>query len=301
MAACLRSWRDWLQTMSGRLAAAAMPNGAEAGWATRAQALARRLDKMRLGEPFEGLPDVPATITTTALFRNDPAYRTFHRLWRDMNLGMASIFGDFLKLPLGRTFDLYELWCFLRLARAAAERWGLESGGPAELFEASGNTLTIASASATMTAGHGWRLAFQKRFAEFWTSPDGRGSYSRPMTPDIVLWREIDGKPGTLVVLDAKYRVDEGLSDALTSAHTYRDSIVDTAYGQIRSAVSGAYLLTPQRTGSDAPYRELPMPDRLFSASYREAFRFGAVSLRPGMSAGELAMALDAACRAAES
>lgn len=301
MAACLRSWRDWLQTMSGRLAVAAMPNGVGAGWAAHAQALARRLDRLRLGEPFEGLPDVPATLTTTALFRNDSAYRAFHRLWRDMNLGMASIFGDFLKLPLGRTFDLYELWCFLRLARAAAERWGLEGAGPAELFEASGATLTIASASATMTAGDGWRLAFQKRFAEFWASPDGRGSYSRPMTPDIVVWREIDGKPGALVVLDAKYRVEEGLSDALTSAHTYRDSIVDIADGQIRSAISGAYLLTPQRAGSHGPYRELPMPDRLFSASYREAFRFGAVSLRPGMSASELATALNAASRAAES
>ena len=60
----------------------------------------------------------------SALFRRDPAYRRFYRLWQDMNLGLAAVFGDFLQMPLARTYDLYELWCFLRLARAAAEEYG---------------------------------------------------------------------------------------------------------------------------------------------------------------------------------
>ena len=41
-----------------------------------------------------------------------------------MNLGIAAVFGDFLQMPLARTFELYELWCFLRLVRAGAEEFG---------------------------------------------------------------------------------------------------------------------------------------------------------------------------------
>jgi hypothetical protein len=46
--------------------------------------------------------------------------------------GIGHIEGDFLKLPLRRTYDLYELWCYLRLIRAAA----LERGAEAEWREA---------------------------------------------------------------------------------------------------------------------------------------------------------------------
>ncbi len=35
------------------------------------------------------------------------------------------------------------------------------------------------------------------------------------------------------------------------------------------------------------------MPDRLFHPEYRHTFRFGAVTLRPGMALGEIAAALE--------
>ena len=68
------------------------------------------------------------------MFRNDPAYRRFFRLWQDMNLGIAAVFGDFLGMPLARTFELYEPWCFLRLVRAAAEEYGHEGVDVGDLF-----------------------------------------------------------------------------------------------------------------------------------------------------------------------
>ena len=302
MAACLRSWRDWLRAVSGRLVASPSPGGA-GDWAARTQALARRLDAMLAAEPLAALPEVPATLTLTSLFRNDARYRRFYALWRDMNLGIASVFGDFLAMPLARTFELYELWCFLRLARAAAGRWGAENGGADALFQVGGSSLTVASAATTFAAGGGWRVAFQPRYGEFWSSPDGRGSYSRPMTPDIAIWRERGFGSGLLVVLDAKYRIDQGLSDALTSIHTYRDAIVDTADGTPRGAVSDAYLLTPHRSRSTGPYTSTAMPDRLFSGDYLREFRFGAVAMRPGMTRAEIETALDvvsATCDAAE-
>ncbi len=298
MAACLRSWRDWLGAVSGRLAA--LPSqGGGGDWAGITQSLTRRLDAMLESVPLAGLPEVPATLTLTSLFRNDPRYRSFYALWRDMNLGIASVFGDFLAMPLARTFELYELWCFLRLARAAAERWGANDDGVDALFEVRGASLTVASAAATFVVGDGWRVAFQPRYAEFWSTVDGRGSYSRPMTPDVAIWRERNGRSGPLVVLDAKYRIEQGLSDALTSIHTYRDAIVDTADGTARSAVSDAYLLTPHRPRAAGPYAATVMPDRLFHDDYLREFRFGAVSMRPAMTRAEIAEALNVMTMAA--
>jgi hypothetical protein len=39
-------------------------------------------------------------------------------------------------------------------------------------------------------------------------------------------------------------------------------------------------------------YRTTPMPGRLFHPDYRRGFRFGAVTLQPGMSVAEIAAAL---------
>ena len=80
--------------------------------------------RMAAGSPFAGAGDAPPRLMLSAMFRNDPAYRRFFRLWQDMNLVIAAVFGDFLNMPLARTFELYELWCFLRLVRAAAEEFG---------------------------------------------------------------------------------------------------------------------------------------------------------------------------------
>jgi hypothetical protein len=51
-------------------------------------------------------------------------------------------------------------------------------------------------------------------------------------------------------------------------------------------------LLTPHLPTLADSYRETPMPGRLFHPDYRAGFRFGAVTLRPGMTAGEIAAAL---------
>lgn len=37
--------------------------------------------------PFAEASEAPPHLTLTAIFRNDPSYRRFYRLWQDMNLG----------------------------------------------------------------------------------------------------------------------------------------------------------------------------------------------------------------------
>lgn len=301
MGACLRSWSAWLEAAAQQLERSRPDTDTElrqgaAAWAIRCRRLSRRVGQLAKEAPFAEAGDAAPRLTLSALFRNDPAYRAFYRLWQDMNLGIAAVFGDFLNLPLARTFELYELWCFLRLVRAAAEEYGPAGLDIRDLFigDAAGG-VTLAAGAVTVPVGSGWKLCFQKQYREFWIEPDRRGSYSRIMAPDVVAAHEpaAAGEAGRLIVLDAKYRIDDGLNDALSSIHTYRDALVREAEsGAVEGIVTAAYLLTPHLPALATGYRETPMPGRLFHPDYRAGFRFGAVTLRPGMTAGEIAAAL---------
>ena len=305
MGACLRSWSAWLGAVAGILASGAGSSDGEirrelSGWALRCRRLSRRVDQLAKAEPFADAAEAPARLMLSSVFRNDPAYRRFFRLWQDMNLGIAAVFGEFLNMPLSRTFELYELWCFLRLVRAGTEEFGPAGVTVDDLFvsDAAGG-LTFAAGAVMVQVGAGWKLCFQKQYREFWIEPDRRGSFSRTMTPDVVAMREAEktrgapDEPARLIILDAKYRISDGLNDALNSIHTYRDALVREAdAGSIEGIVTAAYLLTPFVPSIGGGYRTTPLPGRLFHPEYRSNFRFGAVTLRPGMTQAELAAAL---------
>lgn len=301
MGACLRSWASWLGAAAELLERNRPESDAElrtgaAAWAQRCRRLSRRVSNLAAARPFAEAGETSPRLVLSALFRNDPSYRRFYRIWQDMNLGIAAVFGEFLNLPLARTFELYELWCFLRLVRAGAEEFGPAGLVVRDLFisDATGS-VTIATGAVTVPVGSGWKLCFQKQYREFWVEPERRGSYSRIMTPDIVAACEEKG-PGEgskLIVLDAKYRIDEALNDALSSIHTYRDALVQEAEsGDIEGIVTATYLLTPHAPVLEGSYRDTPMPGRLFHPSYRTGFRFGAVTLRPGMTPAEIVATL---------
>jgi hypothetical protein len=80
----------------------------------------------------------------------------------------------------------------------------------------------------------------------------------------------------------------------LNSIHTYRDALVrEQEGGAVKGIVSAAYLLTPHVPEIHATdYRNTAMPGRLFHPEYRSSFRFGAVTMRPGMTMAEVGAAL---------
>jgi uncharacterized protein DUF2357/PD-(D/E)XK nuclease superfamily protein len=304
MAACLHAWSAWLGNAASMLARVGAPDdtelrGLQAAWSRRCRRLARRVGQLAELAPFAEAGEAHPHLMLSSLVRRDPAYRRFFRLYQDINLGIAAVFGDFLQMPLARTFELYELWCFLRLVRAGAEAYGPEGLVVTDLFisDAAGG-VTIRTGAVTVPVGGGWKLCFQKQYREFWIEHDRHGSYSRVMVPDIVVAGDGEGKgqePSLLIVLDAKYRVEDGLPDALNSIHTYKDALVhEVADGKITGFVRAAYLLVPLFPGIEGGYRETPMPGRLFHPEYRRAFRFGALTLRPGMSGPEITAALQA-------
>jgi hypothetical protein len=298
--ACLVSWAAWLNGMADTLGRPDRNSDAELRttaehWAVRTRHLARRLNDASRAGFMREVGEGPSTLHMSALFRSDPVYHCFYRLWQDMNLGLAAFSGDFLQMPLARTFELYELWCFLRLLRTAAVEHCPGGMDLTSLFlNDTAGGVTIAAGSVVLPVGPDMVLCFQRRYREYWTELGGEGSFSRTMVPDVVL---SVARPGgltrQLIVLDAKYRINEGLNEALNSIHTYRDALVqETPDGQPEGIVTAAYLLTPHVPvlGNDFP--STPLPGRLFHPRYREKFRFGAVTLRPGMSAADLRVCL---------
>lgn len=293
--ACLKTWAAWLSVASGaleRMGGGEPENASVAnGWAARARHISRRLSEASQAGFMADVGEDSPLPRMSSLFRNDPVYQRFYRLWQEMNLGLAAVFGDFLNMPLARTYDLYELWCFLRLLRAAVEEYGSEGVDLKALFasDAAGG-VTIAAGAVIVPLGEGRSLCFQRKYREYWVEPEGRGSFSRDMVPDVVFTESAPDGPGSrVIVLDAKYRINDGLNDALNSIHTYRDALVQEAEtGQIEGVVTAAYLLTPHVPVLDEDFRKTQVPGRLFHPEYREKFRFGAVTLRPGMTAGEL-------------
>lgn len=298
--ACLVSWAAWLNNVAATLdgirpAGDAGTGGTAAAWALRTLRVARRFaaaaDTPFMREVGPGTPE----LRMSSLFRRDPAYLRFHRLWQDMNLGLAALFGDFLDMPLARTYELYELWCFLRLLRAAVDEYGPQGIDLGQLFttDAAGG-VTLAANAVVVPLGGGRALCFQRQYREYWVEPDGKGSFSRTMVPDIAFAGPAGGvQDARLIVMDAKYRIAENLNDALNSIHTYRDALVREAQsGKTEGVVTAAYLLTPHIPELRADFQNTPLPGRLFHPQYRTKFRFGAVTLRPGMTSAELRAAL---------
>jgi hypothetical protein len=100
--ACLRFWSSWLnaaaEAIVGRPSEADSEVRQSAGvWADRCRRLTRRIGFLAGAPPLAELAEVPARRLLSPLFRNDGVYRRFYRLWQDIDLGIASIFGDFLK------------------------------------------------------------------------------------------------------------------------------------------------------------------------------------------------------------
>lgn len=297
MKASLEAWARWLEGIAIILRDR-LPEDPEDGrmarlWAHRTRRMARQLRELLALPLFSAIGPGPPRPDAAPIWRGDPHYRRFAALHRDFSRGVAAVFGDFLQMPLARTFDLYELWAYLRLARAAVQKFGAEDVDVSGLFK-KGQGVTLAAGQAVVRLpSAGVALCFQRRYREYWREKDGRGSFSREMRPDVAI-EALEGG-GRLIVLDAKYRIGTGLNDALASAHMYRDAlVVGDGEGGVRQLVSAAYLLSPASPIVAGTWRDADMPARLFHPAYRGQFRFGAVSLAPGMTEAQIRLALEA-------
>jgi len=299
---CLITWSDWLIAVSERLQKQIDDKmGKDVTlevWILRCRKLAGRLRRLLTLEMFLEIPTDNSPVVITPIYRNVPVYRKFFMLYRDINLGLTNIVGDFLQIPLARTFDLYELWCFFRIIRVLSLALPENNIDFSQLYTFSDKAckLTINSGTLSVAVGEHFVIAFQKNYREYWIEKNHRGSFSRTMIPDLSISHVQDAAPDPkLIILDSKYRIDEQLNSALASIHMYRDALVESEESGLRQIVSGAYIISPYAPDlGESDWKDTPMPSRLFHPEYRGSFKFGAVTLRPGMSLEEIRKSVNA-------
>lgn len=294
----LRSWQVWLSYFGEAISSVRVSGESQQGvWSRDAKArqcsqLASRLETLLNADPWRDVSDVFVAVSASAVFRQNPDYNRFYKIYADMDRGIGHVTGDFLHLPLARTFELYELWVFVRIVKAFAMLLGHDKSTLTTLFDshstANGDVRLAEKPKYALSPR--LTLCFKREFREYWRTADGCGSFSRTMIPDLSLVRTSEPRATDgLVVLDAKYRVEAGLNEALASLHMYRDAIVLSDDGSRRGAVLGAYLITPHVGTFELGWKDTSMPSRLFHPAYRSEFRLGAVTLRPTVSDEDVA------------
>lgn len=295
--AVLSMWESFLSAVRQALPQSLDDNQEAQGVVTirrKCTVLLSRLRRLKALPLFEGIRPTRGPIAPSHLFRRVAPYRQFYSAYQGFLDGLANIQGDFLNLPLRRTFDLYEMWCFLRLAHAAANASGVTDSWRDYVSEAQAHGGLVLRLDAKPMSYGRFRLIFKPLYREVWKVDGPRvGSFSRVMQPDVAIEVERDGQQCPTIVLDAKYRVDEGIDDAIASIHMYAHALVDAADGisadGIKRTVAAAFVLTPRGLG-DGPTVELGSdraPAVFYRGAYKSAFRFGAVEMRPGIGLGE--------------
>ncbi|CAM9288960.1 unnamed protein product [Ectocarpus sp. 12 AP-2014] len=294
---CLKAWSGWLRQVSSTFRSTRMKAYDEellklrTIWHRRTLSMSSALNRLLTLPLFQEVSDVSCRPHLSSIYRRMPAYRQFFRLYRDFNAGLANIFGDFLQMPLARTFDLYELWCYMRIVRAAQFHAGIPPEELSKLFFPSDDSrnVTIIASDASIRLNTGLYLCFQKSFKEYWLEDSGQGSFSRKMVPDFTVVIPMTSGQNKLIVLDAKYRIEKNINEAISSIHMYRDALVEEDDNGIRGLVSGAYLLSPFLPElSESSWKTEALPGRFFHPEYRDKFRFGAATIKPGMELCEI-------------
>lgn len=222
----------------------------------------RRLRFAERRSPFRDARRPELTAAGLTAVAAHPLYSRFWRVgWEALRRG-ASLHDPRDPLPIAPTWEVYERWCFVEVARLL-ERWLPELSWSAQREGQSWSRLGRGEDGLEV------ELWLQRTAAS--TNGVGRcglWSVSRECRPDLVLrWRR-EGHSG-FVVLDAKYRTSRGrvLDGMARSAHLYRDALRWGSAGP-----EASLLLVPD--ASAVPW----LADKVYVASHG----VGAVALRPG-------------------
>jgi hypothetical protein len=252
-------------------------------WRARISALSRR-------GLFAGLAPNPA-LYATSVFRMNPDYAAAFSAMSRMRSGLGTGTTATPAVPVDRTYQLYELWCYVGILSAAAERFPASRHKVAKVLRGyqSPSHLGIALSRgdvAEISLDSHLSLAYQRRITPN-PSPDGAKTLLVEVVPDIsIARRSSTGECEGLVIMDPKYRAGASLLDGLRDMHVYRDAILDSAG---RRLVKAAIALAPRPRGLPEATSGLPSD------------RPGIVCVRPSHDPAVFARALDAALRALQS
>jgi hypothetical protein len=225
-----------------------------------------------------------ATLHATSIFRTHPdyasAFSAMSKIRATIGLGGTAA----PAVPLDRTYELYEIWCYVGLLAAVADRFPDSRSKIAEILRGcpspSGLGVVLSSGGAhEIPLDHNIYLTYQRRFAVR-PAPDGARTLVIEAVPDVTLSRNSpDGECVALVILDAKYRTGASLLDGLRDMHVYRDAIVNSQNFRL---VKAAVALAPRSLGQSGPL-----------SSFFPLDRPGIHSIRPNSDPSSFVQLLD--------
>ncbi|ETI69436.1 DUF2357 domain-containing protein [Neobacillus vireti] len=214
--------------------------------------------------------------TITQKFRKHPVYRLWYQWFDRLNKHNREGIGFDYPISLKDTFQLYEMWCFMKIVKILRETdFVLDMSG---LFRTTreGIFLNLAENNESRIKLKGAISLYYQRSYQY--NSKTFHTYTQKMIPDIVL----EGNGG-IIVFDPKYRVPNNLGTALGEMHKYRDGILHRETGN--NAVQEAYILTPT-------HEEHAEGMRYFRNDFHERFRMGAIQMLPGDEDQNLKMLL---------
>jgi predicted component of viral defense system (DUF524 family) len=207
--------------------------------------------------------DVP-TSTTSIQLQSGIGYSQAYRVLTALGAALAEAAGP-EQYSTSDLNELYETWCFLKVAQVVAELLGTEVDY-SELIpsDASGLRFTLHKGLARSVKLPGKFVQAALVYNPSFDVPTG------VQKPDIVLRIAASGGVDAFVVLDAKYRVDASSEyvkqfgapgapvDAVNQLHRYRDAIqvIDAKEEVIRPVVAGVALFPWAEPATDYRLRE---------------------------------------------
>lgn len=218
--------------------------------------------------PFSQVTRAEVTAAGLNAISAHPIYSRFWQTaWAALRPGVYGLDRNDL-LPLAPTWEIYERWCFVALAKHLRKwhpKWDWTSRGQ----EGSDRRRVVGRGA----DGVALTLHLQSTFRNTWGVPGENGwAVSRERRPDLLLTRSRDGRVTDFVLLDSKYTAKNLLNEIGDTAHAYQDSL---RWGQgLRPAAT--LILAPTVEGvksGDGPW--------LADESYIREHRVGAVAMRP--------------------
>ena len=261
----IRWLRAELSATSARLSSGDLrdiPDEVSELWHLRISTWRNRLAAIGRRNLFTNLVPVKS-LRSTSVFRLNPEYAAAFSAMMRIRSGLGGGSAVLPNVPIDRTYQLYEIWCYIGILAAAADAFPNSRQHIKKILEglehpsAIGTTL-LQGADSDIYLEDDLVLTYQKKLS---VRPDTSGARTAVVeaVPDICLSRLDDsGKCVGMTILDPKYRSGASLNDGIRDLHAYRDSIVDREGDRL---VRASVVLAPR--SHSLPICSGPIPIKL--------------------------------------
>jgi hypothetical protein len=194
-------------------------------------------------------------IKTSMVLQKEPKYCSFYKLYQEFRANsLLQVNSEYFSIPIKQAWQAYEIWVFLKVAKAL-QKIGFEplksivsASEETKFVKTTGfnfcltaNTPLLEYAQGESTA----KLFYQKTYPKLWETQSANcGSViDSELKPDIVIELYTPGSSvQKILILDAKYRLEGSIIQALPELSTYAHNICDRNRTKL---VKSAHIIYP--------------------------------------------------------